>query len=177
MRSRNSNYNPKVLIIIVLVLISLIFILRGASITGRYIPIFENPISILGNLFLSFYLIIIIEFIITYCFLRSADLNKKDLFISGALVNLSTFPLTQTIAYFILAFFYQYFPFYGFFIVAVMGGIEWILYRLEFQKLVGKKSLSQIISSKKILLISIITNLGSGFVVYLYPSIMILLYS
>lgn len=175
MRSRNSNYNPKISIIMVLVLISLIFILLGAFDIGRYIPIFENPISILGNLFLSFYLIIIIEFIINYCFLRSADLIKKDLFISGALVNLSTFPLTQTIAYFILAFFYQYFPFYGFFIVAVMGGIEWILYRLEFQKLVGNKSLSKKISSQKTLLISIITNLGSGLIYYIYPSILILL--
>lgn len=110
---------------------------------------------------------VIVEFCIVYVFLRSHYNVKKELFLSVILVNLVIFPPTYTIAYFILIFFLELFVLYIIVIEIIMMLIEWLLYRLEFQKLVNKKSIQMTLSLKKTILISTLANFASFSVLYL----------
>jgi hypothetical protein len=101
-----------------------------------YIPRspFDHPVFIIVNLICTFILNIIVKFCFAYCVLRSRDLVKIDLFFSVVLVNLVIFPLYQTALSFIFTFSWVDF----FFILLSLFPMtisEWLLYRLEFQKL------------------------------------------
>ena len=134
-------------------------------------PPFEDPVQILAYLIGQFFVLITIEFIISYLFLRSWGLNKGDLLFSIILVNFVIYPPTQVVAYSIMVFNIKYYPIYAIVIFLVVIATEWIFYHIEFQKLVYEKALINELSSKKSVLISIVANLGSGSLVYILPSI------
>jgi hypothetical protein len=52
--------------------------------------------------------------------------------------------------------------------------VEWLLYRIEFQKLFLEKLIPESLSLKKTILISSLANLASFSVIYLYPVILMI---
>ena len=134
-------------------------------------PPFEDPVQILAYLIGQFFVLISIEFIISYLFLRSRGINKGDLLFSIILINFVIYPPTQLIAYSIIVFNISYYPIYTIIIFLVGLATEWIFYLIQFQKLDYKNVMNNEFSSKKSVLISIVANLGSGSVVYILPSI------
>ncbi|MCK4381247.1 MAG: hypothetical protein KAW51_08935 [Candidatus Lokiarchaeota archaeon] len=130
------------------------------------------PIVIIFTIFVVFSINIIVEFGVVYLFFRSSGLIKKDLFLSIILVNLVVFTPTFTIFYFLLMFYIELIVLYNIFIGILMILVEWLLYRLEFQKLLQQQSIHKNLSLKKIIIISTLANIASYSVIYLYPTIM-----
>ena len=139
-------------------------------------PFYEQPILIITYLIITVIINVIIEYSVVYIFLRSGDLVKKELFSSVALVNLVIFPPTHIIAYFVLAFFIELYMFYTIIIAILMVLTEWLLYRLEFQKLFYRKSINKLLSLKKTALISTLANFASFSLIYLPVIILMILF-
>jgi len=133
-----------------------------------------DPIYILINVIGSLLIVVTIEFIIIYGFVRKIDLDIKDLFISVLLINIITFFPTQVITHLLLAFYIQFVPVYMITVFVIILSTEWLLYRLVFQKLFKKKSLNREFSDKQIFLMSTVANLSTGLIIYLYSSIILL---
>ncbi|MFW9818256.1 MAG: hypothetical protein ACFFE5_01505, partial [Candidatus Thorarchaeota archaeon] len=94
-------------------LVSLIVLSFGSFyITQYYGNPFNDPIFILVNIIDSLFIVVVVEFVIIYGFLRSTDVIKKDLFLSVLIVNLAVFLPVQTVAYLLLAWYIIVYPFY-----------------------------------------------------------------
>ncbi|MFX1259467.1 MAG: hypothetical protein ACFFAN_16560, partial [Promethearchaeota archaeon] len=117
---------------IILIFLALFFIFIPNAYAALIIPYQEMPIVIILIITVATIMNIIIEFIVVYVFLKSRDLDKKDVFISVSLVNFVIFPPTQTIAYFLTLFNIELYVFYVFIFGFLMVLLEWLLYRLEF---------------------------------------------
>lgn len=168
--------NKRDYIILIYFLISLISIIFSIIYIQQYYgPLFRDPIYILVNLVGSLFIVVIIEFVVIYGFLRKADLINKDLFLSVLIVNLAIFLPIQTVAYLFLAFYIIYYPFYILAIFIIGLCLEWLLYRFGFRKLIEKKSLNKELSPKKIILISVLANLASGVLTNIYPGLILLI--
>jgi len=171
MKSKNKNN-----IIAIYILVSLIITMIGSYYTFQvYVTPIDHPLFIITNLIGSLLIVVIIEFGIIYGFLKSAELIKSDFFLSVLMVNLSIFLPFLTVAYFFLAFFIMIYPFYQLAIFFIVIILEWLFYRFEFQKLSEKKSINRELSSKKIIIISVIANLPMGILINIYPAILLLL--
>ncbi|MFX0137712.1 MAG: hypothetical protein ACFFDN_28995 [Candidatus Hodarchaeota archaeon] len=170
MRSKYRNY-----IIVIYLTISFISFLYGSTYLSRQrILQLQDPIFATTNLIGSLLIVVLIEFAIIFGFLKSADLNKRDLFFSVLIVNLVIFLPTQTVAYLFLAFFFKFYPVYIITTFIIVLGLEWLLYHCELRKLLIKKPINKELSFKKILLISITANLTSGILTHIYPGIMLI---
>ncbi|NVM34765.1 MAG: hypothetical protein HWN81_04155, partial [Candidatus Lokiarchaeota archaeon] len=132
------------------------------------------PIFIIFTVFVVFLVNIIVEFGVVYFFFRSNGLVKKDLLMSIILINLVVFTPSYTILYFLTMFYIELVVLYSIFIGILMILVEWILYRLEFQKLLQQQSIQKKLSLKKIIIISTVANIASFSVIYLYPTIMMI---
>ncbi|MFW9969069.1 MAG: hypothetical protein ACFFDF_02635 [Candidatus Odinarchaeota archaeon] len=142
----------------------------------RYYGIpFDDPIFILSNIIGTLFIVVSVEFVIIYGFLRSSDLIKRDLFLSVLIVNLTIFLPIITVAYLLLAFYIIVYPFYLLIILFVLFYLEWLMYRVQFQKLLERRSISKELSPKKVALISIIAYLPIGLLINVYTAIMFLL--
>jgi len=150
----------------------LFFIIIPNVHSGIIVRYEEMPIIIILTIFLAFVINTTVEFGVIYYFLKSQFLVKKKLFLSVTLVNTVLFPSFQTIAYFLMMFYLNKYVFYVILFGFLMVLIEWVLYRLEFQKLFLKNLIPESLSLKRTILISSLANLASFSVVFLYPVIM-----
>lgn len=167
-RSRNYVYG--------LIVISMLFFIIIPNVHAAIIIRYEEmPIIIILTILLAFFINTTVEFGVVYYFLKSQFLVKKKLFLSVMLVNIVLFPSFQTIAYFLSMFYLNQYVFYVILFGFLMVLIEWVLYRLEFQKLFLKRLIPESPSLKRTILISSLANLASFSVVYLYPVIMMVL--
>lgn len=168
MRFRNHKY-----IVIIFLILCFIFI---PSVSAAIVapPFNEQPLYIVLNLIFSFIITTGVEFCIIYIFLRSHNPIKKKLFYSVGFVNLVLFPPTNMIIFFIFTFYIEFFPLFTIIIGFLMVLLEWLLYRLEFQKLFYIDSIREAISIKKTFFISTLANFTSFGVIYLFPVIMII---
>lgn len=168
MRFRNHKY-----IVIIFLILCIIFI---PSVSALIIapPLNEQPLYIVLNLIFSFIITTGVEFCIIYIFLRSHNPIKKKLFYSVGFVNLVLFPPTNMIIFFIFTFYIEFFPLFTIIIGFLMVLLEWLLYRLEFQKLFNIDSIREVMSIKKTFFISTLANFTSFGVIYLFPVIMII---
>lgn len=164
----------RICIYIGIVLLIHFFIFIPNSVAAIILRYEEMPIVIIFTIFVVFLINIIVEFGVVYLFFRSSGLVKKDLFLSIVLVNLVVFTPTFTIFYFLLMFYIELVVLYSIFIGILMILVEWILYRLEFQKLLQQQSIQKNLSLKKIIIISTLANIVSYSVIYLYPTIMMI---
>lgn len=161
MRFRNHKYT-----IIILLILFFIFI---PSVSAAIVPppFNEQPLYIVLNLMVTFIIATSVEFCIVYIFLRSQNLIKKKLFYSVGFVNLVLFPPTNIVIFFIFTFFVEFFPLFTIIFSVLMILLEWLLYRLEFQKLFYIDSIPEVISNKKTFFISTLANFTSFSIVYL----------
>ncbi|MEE9379454.1 MAG: hypothetical protein V3V33_15620 [Candidatus Lokiarchaeia archaeon] len=152
---------------IAFICLAIIYLSISISLVDRYAVAFfwEFPIEYLIG---TFIIIILVKYGLIYGFLSSYDL-KGDLFLSVILVNLVSVPLSQLIFIYFPAFLPEYIPTFYFFlfyfflilieIIVIVS--DWLLYRIEFKKFEQLELINQPISSKKVLKISIVTNILS----------------
>ena len=142
---------------------------------GLHIPTpLTDPLYIAINVIGALFIVVTIEFGVIYGFLRKADLVVKDLCILVLLVNFITFLPAQIIIHLLLAFSIQFVPAFMITVFIIVLSTEWLLYRLEFQKLFTSEPLNMVLSVKKIILVSTVANLFTGSLIYIYSSIMLL---
>lgn len=94
--------------------------------------------------------------------------SNKKLFSTCVKVNLVTFPLTQILAYIINIYLSSYFWFYVLGIEILVIIIEWLLFRIEFNKI-----LMESINSKHILQYTTMANFSSfllGLLAFVIPT-------
>ena len=106
-----------------------------------------------------------IKYGVLYDLSKPYDVNKRSLLFSVILVNLITFPATQLLFYFSLAFFYYYLGIFYLVLKILVIVIEWKLYHLEFKKYIQEDPIDISLSSKNILSTSVIINILSFLVV------------
>ncbi len=131
----------------------------------------EMPIFIIFTILFVLLITIVAEFGVVYPFLRSSDLVKKDLFLSITKVNLVVFTPSYTIFYFLQMFYIELVVAYNIFIGILLILVEWLLYRLEFQKLLLQQSIRKNLPLKKIIMISTLANIISYCIILLPISI------
>ncbi|MFX1496769.1 MAG: hypothetical protein ACFFBH_04515 [Promethearchaeota archaeon] len=137
----------------------------------------EQPIFITLTVVVTSIFNILIEYGVVYGFLKSSILVKHKLFSSVTLVNLTTFPPTNTIAYLFVAFYLGFYAVYVIIISIVVTLIDCVLYYLEFQKLFYRNSIKNQPSIKRTILISSLANSASFSVIYLWPIIASILFT
>jgi len=142
--------------------LAIIYLIISISLVDRYALAFywEFPIEYLIG---TFIIIILVKYGLIYGFLYSYDL-KGDLFLSVLLVNLVSVPFGQLFFFFFPAFLSDYaiFFFYVLIIIEIIVILsDWLLFRIEFKKFEQLELINQPISSKKVLKISIVTNMLS----------------
>jgi len=142
--------------------LAIIYLIISISLVDRSALAFywEFPIEYLIG---TFIIIILVKYGLIYGFLYSYDL-KGDLFLSVLLVNLVSVPLGQLIFIYFPAFLSEYaiFFFYVLIIIEIIVILsDWLLFRIEFKKFEQLELINQPISSKKVLKISIVTNMLS----------------
>ncbi len=156
-------------------LLAIIYFFISISLVDRSLLTFfwEFPIEYLvGTLVIN----ILVKYGVIYDLLRSYDL-KTDLFLTIILVTFVSFPLSQLIFMyfysFLIAFIEAFLIFYYFLFVQIEILVvvsDWLLFRIEFTRFEQYELINQPLSSRKVLGISILTNLLSlliiGFIIY-----------
>ncbi|MFX1313354.1 MAG: hypothetical protein ACFFHD_12175 [Promethearchaeota archaeon] len=164
----------RIYIYVVFVLLIIFFNITSNALAVMIPRYEEKPLYIIFTILAAFLITVVAEFGSVYPFLKSSDLVKKDLFLSVTKVNLLVFTPGFTIFYFLLMFYIELLVIYNIFIGILMILIEWVFYRLEFQKLLFKRSMTKKISLRRIFMISTLANIISYSFIYLYPTIVML---
>ena len=154
-------------------IITLIFIVLCCSdiIKVRANPVVSYPIEnpVIRSIFLIFIFSIgtFVEYIVYRFRFRITKYEKYPLMKSCYKVNLITFPITQIIAYIIYVYLEFYFWIYVIVIEIFVIGIEWRLFKMEFENRIKSFEFDgdhERFLSQKILICSIIANSSSFFV-------------
>ncbi len=141
-------------------------------------PTIENPV--IRSIFMIFIFIIgtFVEYIVYRLRFKIDKDEKQPLMKSCYKVNLITFPITQIIAYIICVYLEFYFWIYIVIVEFIVMGIEWGLFKIEFENRLRSYEFDgdqERFLSKKILICSIIANSSSflvGLIVFapIFPS-------
>lgn len=157
---RLRNYNCVILLVLIIS-----FNFRLYTFFTIPIAFWEYPFYIILALVGTFFLNTMIKYGVLYDLSKPYDVNKRSLLFSVILVNLITFPATQLLFYFSLAFFYYYLGIFYLVLKILVIVIEWKLYHLEFKKYIQEDPIDISLSSKNILSTSVIINILSFLVV------------
>ncbi len=129
------------------------------------IAFWEYPLLIIIAIIVFYILNTLIEYGVLYDILRTRGLVKPRLYLIVILINLITFPPTQLTFYLAMVLLNEFLKYFYLVLEGIVIVVEWLLYRRIFKNFIMENPKNDFLSSKNILLISIVINLLSFLII------------